>query len=444
MRLADGAGAGLDADVDVSAVGIVAPARYRAAHDGDEAEVEVVRLPMAEGTDAPPPPGDRAADFRQSVALVGLADSGWQDALGDRSAPSAACARVAFSGGDTCAGAPVRVAVGHEVATARSCNSMARLRSFDQRAGPRAGADADARHARSLAVSARCHPPTRPSSKRRGASPSTAPILPVCIGLGDAGSEVDQLLGVAQARGAHAVRVWAPAVESVDYLGHALLVARAILHDAGTLEIEPALANTGEHLAQNEMASAEEEFARESYTGEKTRPRFIAPAPEALRRTVERTWLKAPPPDSLILSCDPVVGPAVAELLGIAHWGRVRSAARRDHALVIERTGRRSGGGAPWTPELPCVLVMPQPHAKFGEPPTTVSGSIAPLGLEPLDLTPMDLLHRRHFRLRAGALPMAPAAHFTDADALVARLLADEALARDDSPLALAPKPADG
>ncbi len=255
----------------------------------------------------------------------------------------------------------------------------------------------------------------------------------VCDGLGDAASAVDRCLGAAVAKGASAVRVWAPAIEVVDYLGHALVLARAILR-AATLP-EPAVA------ADSAGDWGEHEFdgQGEGHSAEQTRPRFMAPG-EVGRPSAGRTWQQAPPNDALVLSGDPVIGPAVAELLGVPHWGRVRRVARHGATLVVERSGSREPAG--WSPPLPALLVV----ARASDQPllTTDTGfTVNSTALEALDLAPMDLLHRRHFRLRKAAIPVAPAAHFSDAAALVARLLADGALEPMALPLAGSPPDAD-
>jgi electron transfer flavoprotein alpha/beta subunit len=181
----------------------------------------------------------------------------------------------------------------------------------------------------------------------------------------------DWLGGVLGAGATRCIRLWDDAIADVDYLGRAGALAALVRTAMGDLKAAPVVVLAGD-LGRG------------------------------------------------------AVGPAVAERLGLTHLSRVVGVQALDGKLVIRR---RVGAtvrlfSAP-PPFLLCVSRLPAPRQSEAAGWTEALATEESWDLSRVGLSPQELLHRRHFRLRPSPGPAARPRQFTDAAALALRLRDD-------------------
>jgi electron transfer flavoprotein alpha/beta subunit len=122
-----------------------------------------------------------------------------------------------------------------------------------------------------------------------------------------------------------------------------------------------------------------------------------------------------------------VVGPAVAERLGVPLLGQVVSVALDDGKLVARRRGRdvvRSYAAA--LPALACVLVGEASDANANASTTTTSDvAVDAWTLSSVGLSAAELSYRKHFATRPAKGPTLKPRRFESVAALVAQLRAE-------------------
>jgi len=117
-----------------------------------------------------------------------------------------------------------------------------------------------------------------------------------------------------------------------------------------------------------------------------------------------------------------VVGPAVAERLGLPLLGQVLSVESRDGKLMARRRGRdvvRSY--AALLPALVCLIVDPEAASTGG----TDAGEVEAWTLPKVGLSAAELSYRKHFATKPAKGPTRKPRRFPDVAALAAQLRAD-------------------